>query len=308
MKKYISFAIALTMLASALTLGACGKKHTIDTDIAVDGHESVSGGAGVIYQAVTDKNGEAVTDAEGETVTVAVTVPAEETTTAASGEKTSSGAETSTKKGETTTAKTETTKKTETTTKNGETTTRKNETTTKKTETTTKKQETTTKKPENTTATPVPTAAPKVTIKDGEYVVSLSADKTTVKPGDTITVTLNLKNCKNVKSFGFLVRAQGSLTAATSKKNLSAEDMSMEINTSAEEGTLIGGYFKDNYSFDNYDLCTITYNVSKDAVKGETLVLSATPDSMKVGTGNGAGTDYSSAMNENVFLYVTVTD
>lgn len=305
MKKYLSFAIALTLLACALTFGACGKKHTIDTDIALDGDESVSGGAGVIYQAVTDKNGEAVTDAEGETVTVAVTVPAEEATTA-SGEKTSGTAEVTTKKGETTTAKSDaTTKKNETTTKKNETTTKKGETTTKKTETTTKKTEATTVP---TTAAPAPTAAPKVTIKDGEYVVSLAADKTTVKPGDTITVTLNLKNCKNVKSFGFLVRAQGSLTAATSKKNLSAEDMSMEINTSAEEGTLIGGYFKDNYSFDNYDLCTITYNVSKDAVKGETLVLSATPDSMNIGTGNGAGTDYSSAMNENVFLYVTVTD
>lgn len=307
MKKYISAALAILMLVSAMTFVACGKKHTIDTDINVDG-ESVSGKAGVVYETVTDASGEKVTDAKGEAVTVAVTVPAEGSTTA------DSGKDSTTKKNETTTAKSDTTtKKNETTTKKNETTTKKNETTTKKAETTTKKQETTTKKPEPTTAAPTTaaptTAAPVVEIKDGEYVLTLSTDKTTVKPGDTLTVTLNLKNCKNVKSFGFELRAQGSLTATgqNNKKNMSADGLYMEINTAPAEGALIGGYFSDSYSFDNYDLCTITYQVASDAAKGETLVLSAVPTQMMVGSGNGGGLEYADAM-KIPYLYVNVTD
>ena len=73
-KKYLSAALAVLMAASAMTLVSCGKKHTIDTDIAVDGHESISGQAGVVYETVTDANGENVTDAQGEAVTIAVTM------------------------------------------------------------------------------------------------------------------------------------------------------------------------------------------------------------------------------------------
>ena len=304
MKKYICFALVLALTACALTFGACGKKHVIDTDITVDGNEVVSGGAGVIYQFVTDKNGEAVTDAEGETVTVAVTVPAEASTTAADKAGAATAADATTKKGETTTKAEVTTRKGETTTR-AEITTKKQETTTKKSETTTKKPETTTKKPEPTTAKPTTTAAPEITVKDGEYVMTLSPDKTTVKAGETFNVTLKLSNCKNVKSFGMEIRSEGSLAASNSRKNMSADGINMEINTAAEEGTLIGGYFKDSYSFDSYDLCTITYKVSDSAVKGETLVLTVVPTQMDVGTGNGNGVDYSDAMKIS-YLYVTV--
>lgn len=312
MKKYISAALAILMLVFAMTFVACGKKHTIDTDINVDG-ESVSGKAGVVYETVTDASGEKVTDAKGEAVTVAVTVPAEGSTTADSGkDSTTKKNETTTAKSDTTTKKNETTtKKNETTTKKAETTTKKAETTTKKQETTTKKQETTTKKPEPTTAAPTTaaptTAAPVVEIKDGDYALTLTADKTTVKAGDTFTVKLNLKNCKNVKSFGMEVRAAGSVSAMDHRKNLNADGLYMEINTEPTEGALIGGYFSDSYSFDNYDLCTIYYKVSEDAVKGETLVLSAVPTQMMVGSGNGGGLEYADAMKIS-YLYVTVTD
>ena len=126
-----------------------------------------------------------------------------------------------------------------------------------------------------------------------EYRMTLIPDKSEVKPGDTLAVTVNLKNCKNVKSFGMIVRAEGALAAVNSKKNMSAEEINMEINTSADEGALIGGYFSLNYSFDDYDLCTIAYKVSDSAEAGDTLSLVLVPYTLSVGTGNGVGTDYS---------------
>lgn len=315
MKKIISTVLVLSLAVSAVSLASCGGKHVIDTDIAGNDADTVSGAAGYVYENVTDEKGENVTDAEGETVTVAVPAEEEGTTADASseaatkkGEMTTKKTENTTKKGETTTKKTESaTKKGETTTKKTETTTKKNETTTKKQETTTKKNETTTKKQEPTTAV-ITTSPPATNIKDGEYQMTLKADKTEVKPGETFTVTLNLKNCKNVQSFQIEMREEGSFKATNSKKNMSADSLSMEINTdppAPSEGTLIGGYFSKSDNFDNYDLCTITYKVSADAEDGETLLVSAAATQMMVYAENSMGQDYSDAM-KIPYIYVTV--
>ena len=325
MKKLISTVLIISLAASALSLGACSKKHVIDTDLGADG-DVVSGAAGVVYETVTDKNGEKVTDAAGEAVTVAVPVEPEGTTAAGADETKKDDAakktDTTTKKGETTAKPTDTTKKGETATaKKTDTTTakrsesstsKKTETTTaKKTESTTAKktEPTTAKKTEPTTAAPIAGATPATSVNPGEFVLSLSADKTTVKPGDTVTVTVNLNNCKSIKSFGLFIMAQGSVEAVNSRKKANIEDLTTEINTKGtndygEDGVLIGGYFKETGNLDNCDLYTIQYKVSDSAVSGETLLLSIESDLMVSATSSG-DVDYASAIKPSP-LYITV--
>ena len=274
------FSLAL----SAFSLTSCSKKHVIETDIAGNGAESVSGKAGYVYENLTDENGENVTDAEGETVTVAV--PVEEADSGAAGEKSGDkSAETTTKKGEAAGKNEATTKKEEASSKKTEASSKKTEASSQRTEASSQRTEASSQRTEasaKTTETAT-TAAQSVTVKDGEYLVTLSSDKTTVKPGDTFTVTVNLKNCKNVTSFDIMIRTVGNLTATNSRKNTSADGIYMEINTAAKEGALIGGFFRDYYTFDDYDLCTVTYTVSENAANGETLELTAVPTQMKVG-------------------------
>ena len=306
MKRYISLILCLCLAASVLLLGACGKKHTIDTDVALDGGESLSGSAGVVYENVTDAKGENVTNAEGETVTVAVPVETtsaqEEASSTKAGETTAKPSEATTKKGETTT------KKNETTTKKGETTT-KNETTTKKAETTTKKEEATTKKQESTQ--PSTTQPQKVVVNPGDYQFDLRADKTEVSPGDTVTVTLKLKNCKNVACFNIFVKCaarKGSVETEKFKSNRFTDDDGNNFdiysnNESAETinpdtveiGALFGGMPTATYSFIGDDLCTVTFKVTSQAKSGDTLVFSAVPKQFLVSS------DETGTYTENIF-------
>ena len=332
MKKLISIVLILSLAVSAVSLASCGGKHVIDTDIAGNDADVVSGAAGYVYENVTDEKGENVTDADGETVTVAVPVEEEGTTagsdtttkkgetTTKKGETTTKKGETTTKKGETTTKKGETTtKKGETTTKKAETTTKKQETTTKKQENTTKKQETTTKKPETTTAKPATTEPPEVNIKDGEYELSLKADKTTVHPGDTVTVTLHMKNCKYVGSLGLEVKAVSKIGSVDSVKdgdfksksfsNSSGDSFTvysnmMDKKVDKDEGTeqngaMFGGMIAKTYDFNDADFCTVTFHVTEKAQKGETIVFVCLPTTFLVGTDATGQTvqDYSEALN-----------
>lgn len=282
MKKIISFLLACSVIASALSLCACGKKHTIDTDVAMGGNESVSGGAGVVYENVTDEKGENVTDAEGEAVTVAV--PAEEA---------SSGEAASAKKGETPANATEAaTQKGENATKKSETTTKKSEAATQKSESATKKAEQPTQKQSSQQAST--TQPPKAAVNGSDCRFELRTDKTEVSAGDTFTVTLKLKNCKNVACFGIYVKCgarKGVVETDKFKSNRftdedgnnfdiysNSDDKSDPALTSEEKGVLFGGMTSTAYSFMDDDLCTVTYKVTSDAKKGDTLVVSAVPN------------------------------
>ena len=61
---------------------------------------------------------------------------------------------------------------------------------------------------------PVPTTEPELTVPAGKYLLTLTADKTEVKAGETLTVTLHLKNCPNVASFGFTVTSGGKVSVS----------------------------------------------------------------------------------------------
>ena len=272
MKKLISTVLILSLVLSAVSLTSCGSKHVIKTDVAGNGAESVSGKAGYVYETVTDEKGENVTDADGEIVTVAV--PVEEAGTAAG-----------TKSGETTTEKGGTAAgNNDNTNKNAGTSAEQTEPSAQGTAPSANRTEPSAQGTAPSTEKSSTTAAQSVTVKDGEYMVTLSSDKTTVKPGEKFTVTVKMKNCKNVTSFEIVIRTAGSLSATTSRKNMSADGLNMEINTAAKEGALIGGFFRDYYTFDDYDLCTVTYTVSESAANGETLELTAVPMQMKVGS------------------------
>lgn len=283
-KQSISIFLCLCLAVCAASLGACGKKHIIDTDVALDGSESLSGSAGVVYENVTDEKGENVTNAQGETVTVAVPVEA------------TSGKQ-ETRPGETTV------RSSETATKKEETTAAKTETTTKKNESSAGKETTTAKKSETTAAGQTPTQAPatqaqQVTVNPGDYQFELRADKTEVSPGDTVTVTLKLKNCKNVACFNIYVKCSarnGVVETEKFKSNRFSDDDGNNFDiysnnedkantgiNAEEKGVLFGGMTSTAYSFMGDDLCTVTYKVTSEAKKGDTLVFSAVPQQFLV--------------------------
>ena len=61
--------------------------------------------------------------------------------------------------------------------------------------------------------------------KPGEYVLSLTADKTELEPGDTVTLTLHLKNCSNVACFQFVFFSDGPVSPVRLNSNrFSTED------------------------------------------------------------------------------------
>ena len=266
MKHIISIVLASCLVFScAFLFGGCGKKHVIELgDTDVGEHLTLATGTdAIVYENLTDDNGETVTDAAGEAGTVAVT-QAEQTTKAAPGETT-------------------TARKQETTTSSG-------------------KQETTTK-------ASVPTTSPDVTVPEGDYVLTLKADKTEVKAGDKLTVTLHLKNCSNVACFGFTVCAGDKVSVtkyrSNSFKNENGENFDIYSNDT-EKGVLFGGMITTTCDFPDDDLFTVTYQVASNAKKGDRLTFTATPTTFLVSPDDsGAETqDFRGVLGE---VSVTVT-
>ena len=180
--------------------------------------------------------------------------------------------------------------------------------------TTAKKQETTTKassgKQETTTKVPVPTTEPELTVPAGKYLLTLTADKTEVKAGDTLTLTLHLKNCANVASFGFTVTSGGKVSVSKYKSNkfVTGDGDRFEIySNDTDEGVLFGGMITYSYDFLDDDLFTVTYVVASNVKSGDKLTFKAIPTSFLVGTdASGSETDDYSDVLKEASLTVTV--
>ena len=179
--------------------------------------------------------------------------------------------------------------------------------------TTAKKQETTTKassgKQETTTASAL-TTEPELTVPAGKYLLSLTADKTEVKAGDALTLTLHLKNCPYVACFGFTVEYGGkvSVTKYKSNKFVNEDGERFDIfSNDTDEGVLFSGLITNTYDFLDDDLFTVTYTVASNVKAGDKLTFRAVPTSFLIATdASGAVTeDYSGVLKEAT-LTVTV--
>lgn len=146
--------------------------------------------------------------------------------------------------------------------------------------------------------------------QDGKNVVTLTADKTTVRPGDTVTLTLHLKDCPKVACFNFSIRCMGPASVAGNRFNKFSNKNgdAFTINSNAKDKELLlGGMISTTCDFLDDDLCTVTYRVSADAEPGEELIFAAlTTQFMTSETEDGRIlTDYSEEINA-VMLRITV--
>ena len=163
---------------------------------------------------------------------------------------------------------------------------------------------------ENTTVRIEPTTAAELSVKTGEYVLTLTADKTEVKAGDTLTLTYHLKNCRNVASIGLTVEADKkvSVTDYKSGKFFNADDERFDIySNDTPEGVLFSGMITTTCDFLDDDLLTVTYLVGDQVKKGDKLTFRVVPTNFLVGDdSDGKHTTEYRAVLEKASVTVTV--
>ena len=138
----------------------------------------------------------------------------------------------------------------------------------------------------------VPTTSPDLTVKEGEYVLSLSASKTEVKAGDKLTLTYHLKNCRNVASIGLTVEydKKVSVTDYKSNKFFNEDDERFDIySNDTPDGVMFSGMITTTCDFLDDDLLTVTFVVGDQVKKGDKLTFRVVPTNFLVGD-DSAGT------------------
>ena len=117
-----------------------------------------------------------------------------------------------------------------------------------------------------------------LTQRDGKNIMTLTADKTTVRPGDTVTLSLRLKDSPKVACFNLSVRCMGPVTVTGSRynrfNNKNGDAFSIHTNEKEQE-MLLGGMISTTCDFMNADLCTVTFRVSDQAESGDVLMFAA---------------------------------
>ena len=116
----------------------------------------------------------------------------------------------------------------------------------------------------------------------GKERFSLFADKTTVSPGDTVTVTLHAENCKNVACFELLISASEGLTDAVGKE----KDVGDFITTVSDKNGAVDltAIIATTSTVKSLDMLTVTYKVSEDAASGDELIVEGSFRQFLVGT------------------------
>ena len=111
---------------------------------------------------------------------------------------------------------------------------------------------------------------------------TLSADQTSLAPGDTFTVTLNGAGWKNVACFDVLLSASDNLSVVSCKEKNAGEFISTV--SEVADGVKMGGYVMYTCDIGNMDLLTVTYRVSSDAKTGDAVKVQAKFTQFLVGT------------------------
>lgn len=126
------------------------------------------------------------------------------------------------------------------------------------------------------------TMAPGKDYVDGTESFTLSADKTTAAPGETVTLTLHAENCKNVACFDIRFSASEGLTDVSAKEKESGEFITTvsEIKGGVQYSAIVA----TTSNIDSLDMLTISYKVAADAAPGDVLTVSAEFSQYLVGT------------------------
>ena len=122
----------------------------------------------------------------------------------------------------------------------------------------------------------------------GEESFFLTADKTVVSPGDTVTVTLHAENCKNVACFDVLVSSSGALEQTESREK-DHGDFIVTVSETAV-GIQYSAIVATTADIGSLELLTVTYTVSSAAASGDELTVRADFSQYLVGTDESGDT------------------
>lgn len=115
-------------------------------------------------------------------------------------------------------------------------------------------------------------------------VVSLVSEKTTVSPGEEITLLLNIKDAPLTACFDVYVYADDYLeyvTSETVSSELILAENSEEKN--GEEYFVVRGMVASTYDVFDEDICTVTYKVSEAAAAGTKINLTLQAPIYRIG-------------------------
>ncbi len=125
-------------------------------------------------------------------------------------------------------------------------------------------------------------------------VVSLVSEKTTVSPGEEITVSINIKDAPLTACFDVYVYADDYLEYVTS------ETVSSELILAAnseekngEEYFVVRGMVASTYDVIDEEICTVTYKLKEDAVAGTKINLTLQVPIYRIGLDESGNDIYS---------------
>ena len=114
-------------------------------------------------------------------------------------------------------------------------------------------------------------------------VVSLLAEKQSVKAGDTVEVTINIKNSPYTACFDIFVVSDELFVYENS--DVYSNGMVLETNYDDTPGGsfVINGFVVETVNLEDADICTVTYTVSEQAKAGDIINVMLSVPSFQVG-------------------------
>lgn len=147
-------------------------------------------------------------------------------------------------------------------------------------------------------------ADPNAQYLDGKESFSLTADKETVAPGDTVTVTFHAENCKNVACFDVILKTPDNVSMTGCKEKESGDFITSALESGND--VVFSAIIATTGNIDSMDMMTATFTVSGSAVSGDTVTFKAEFSSYLVGT-DESGDETADATALVSVIPVTVT-
>ncbi|MBQ6066765.1 MAG: hypothetical protein IJK89_08075 [Clostridia bacterium] len=138
----------------------------------------------------------------------------------------------------------------------------------------------------------------------GKESFSLTADKETAAPGETVTVTFHAENCKNVACFDVVLKTPDNVTLTGCKEKESGDFITSALESG--EDVVFSAIIATTGNIDSMDMMTATFTVSEDAVPGDAVTFKAEFSSYLVGT-DESGDETADATSLVAVVPVTVT-
>ena len=138
----------------------------------------------------------------------------------------------------------------------------------------------------------------------GKESFSLTADKETVAPGETVTVTFHAENCKNAACFDVLLITPDNAALTGCKEKESGDFITSALESDGD--VVFSAIIATTGNIDSMDMMTATFTVSENAAPGDTVAFRAEFSSYLVGT-DESGDENADATALVAVVPVTVT-